>query len=156
MDTRIKLQDMFSFSKLPIIIIAIIVISYVLFFVIKGVIKRIKIANANKPVVVKPVDISAEKMKYIRELETLRDRFANSEIDIRAAYQGMSVIIRDYIFAVTGKEVHTYTLEEVKEANMPALETLMEEYYTPEFAEHSAGDVMASIDKTKRAIETWN
>ena len=58
-------------------------------------------------------------------------------------------------FAVTGKEVHTYTLEEVREADMPALEVLMEEYYKPEFAEHSAGDVIASIDKTKKAIETW-
>lgn len=155
MDTKIKLQDMFSFSMLPIIIIGSIVVLYVLILVLKVLVKKIKINKAKRPVVAKTVDIPKEKAKYIRDLDALRAKFDNGEIDIRAAYQGMSVIIRDFIFAVTGKEVHTYTLEEVREAGMPALEALMEEYYTPEFAKHSAGDVIASIDKTKRAIETW-
>jgi len=154
-NTKIQIQDMFSFSKLPIIIIGSIVVLYVLILILQVLIKKIKINKANKPVVVKPVDVPKERAKYIRELEALRARFSAEEIDIRAAYQGMSVIIRDFVFAVTGKEVHTYTLEEVREADMPALEVLMEEYYKPEFAEHSAGDVIASIDKTKKAIETW-
>lgn len=156
MDTKIKLQNMFSFSLLPIIIIGSLVALYVIYLILRVVLKKVKINKANKPVEVKPVNIPKNKEKYIRKLETLRNDFDMGKIDIRGAYQSMSVIIRDFIYAVTGKEVQNYTLEDVKAANMPALEVLMEEYYTPEFAPLSAGDVIASIDKTKRAIETWN
>lgn len=156
MSTKIQLQEMFSYSKLPIIIIGSLVVLYILVLVAQLVIKKMRIANARKTPKVKEINIPKAQERYLKKLEFLRERFVNGEVNIRGAYQEMSVIIRDFIYASTGRTVMSYTLEDVKKAGMPALQALMEEYYTPEFAKHSDGDVIASIDKTKRAIETWN
>ncbi len=156
MNTKVQLQDMFSYSKLPIVIIGCLVVLYIVVRIaivyIRKMIKN-RARNARRP---KVVNIPKAKEKYLKKLDVLRNKFENGEVDIRGAYQRMSVIIRDYIYAVTGRSVISFTLEDVKKAGMPALQALMEEYYNPEFAKHSEGDVIASIEKTKRAIETWN
>lgn len=156
MNTKVQLQDMFSYSKLPIIIVGGLIALYIVVLIARVIIRKIKISNAKKARRPKVVNVPKVKNKYLKKLENLRSRFNGGELDIRGAYQGMSAIIRDYIYAVTGRSVQSFTLEDVKKANMPALQDLMEEYYNPEFAKHSEGDVIASIDKTKRAIETWN
>lgn len=156
MNTKIQLQDMFSYSKSPILILGGLVALYIIVLVAMVVIRKILKNNARKKRIPKPVNIQRSRDKYLKKLEALRSKFETGDIDIREAYQRMSAIIRDYVYAATGRSVISFTLEDVKKAEMPALQALMEEYYHPEFAKHSEGDVIASIEKTKRAIETWN
>lgn len=96
------------------------------------------------------------KEKYIKELEKIEMDYNAKKITLRSAYQKMSRCIRKFVFDVTGIRVHNYTLEDIKALHMPILEELIKEYYAPEFSKQSSGDVTASLEKTKRAIEIWN
>lgn len=161
MDTSVKLQDMFSFSLVPIYIVAGLIGAIILYFIIDFIVRKIKsrpkkeVTKKQEIVVKKPVNVSASKEKYIEKLVILENEYNNGTCDVRNAYQQMSAIIRDFVFDVTGIKVQNYTLLDIKGLNMPVLEELIEEYYSPEFEEQSEGNVKVSLDKTKAAIERW-
>ena len=39
---------------------------------------------------------------------------------------------------------------------MPFLTELIQEYYAPEFAKQSIGDIKQAIEKTRKVVEKWN
>ena len=67
----------------------------------------------------------------------------------------MSMCIRKFVHAVTGIKVQNYTLGDIGGLNMPGLYNLVSEYYSPEFARKSEGDVINSLAKTRSMIEQW-
>ena len=157
METSVKLMEPFSYSSLPIVILGIIVAGMFVYFVVDFILKKYR--HGKKLPVVKQLSkdaIIGIKGKYLKELEKIERDFINKKITLRSAYQKMSKCIRKFVFEVTGIKVHNYTLEDIKALHMPILEELIKEYYVPEFSKQSSGDVTASIEKTKRAIEIWN
>ncbi len=160
MDTSVRLQDMFSHSKIPMLIVLGMITAILLFIVISLLIKRLKKLrnNKRKPVVMekKPVNVMEVKQNYLNRLMMIEVSYQRGECTVRSAYQNMSAIIRGFVEELTGIKVQNCTLQDIKFLHMPVLEELMEEYYSPEFAKKSEGDVMASIKRTRGAIERWN
>ena len=91
----------------------------------------------------------------IQIFSILEKEYQQEICDVRSTYQKMSEIIRDFVFEMTGIKVQNYTLSDIRQIKMPVLEELVEEYYSPEFAERSEGDVQAALDKTRKAIRHW-
>ena len=95
------------------------------------------------------------KNKYLYNIQILIEDLNANKISERIAYQSLSRLIRNFIYEVTNIKVQYYTLEDIKKINMPILSKLVEEYYNPEFERVSKGNVLESIDKTKKVIENW-
>lgn len=158
MKTSVTLQEPFSYSILPIIIIGTLVICYGLYLFVSVLQKQKK----KKPInqierkAVSATDMRTIKNKYLAELEHIQQALWKNQITTRMAYQQMSLCIRHFVHEATGIQVQNYTLEDIRQLHMPSLEALITEYYTPEFAVSSFGDSTASLEKTKRAIELWN
>ena len=151
MSTSIDLQDMFSYSLLPIIILIIIIFILVLILIL---IRR-KPKPVSKLNIVKPTNINDIKNRYLQEINNLLLLVNENKITNRSAYQKLSKLIRNFVYEVTGLKVQYYTLSEIKTLRMPILSTLVEEYYHPEFAKESACDITSSITKTREVVAKW-
>lgn len=117
--------------------------------------KKRKPKPAPVPVKPAPVGIDVLRSRYLAELAKLEKAFSEGQLELRDAYQKISSVIRNFVFEATGIKVQNYTLDEIKTANMPSLEALVEEYYSPEFAKMSEGDFHASMERTKKVIMQW-
>jgi len=158
MQTSINLQEPFAYSLIP-FIIGIILAMIIIFYLIgskkekeeikkKSIIKEIPERNIkNIPVI---------KDKYLEQLASIEYRYTNGMIEVRTAYQLISEAIRLFVFEVTDITTQNYSLREIKNLGIPILYELIEEYYEPEFASKSEGDLNSSINKARRVIEQWN
>lgn len=158
MEISVKLQEPFSYAVWPVICLGVIVIGGLIWFSILMLRKSMRNKPAVKAPRIKqrtPEQIAHIKGKYLHELGRIESDFSANKLNHRAAYQKMSVCIRKFVYEVTGIKVQHYTLSDIRRLNMPMLETLIIDYYTPEFSRMSAGDVRSSINKTKRVIEGW-
>lgn len=160
METTIQLQDPFQYSFLLLAFLSLIVFGYLIFLIVSKIVEKAKAKKpkvvAPPPVIKKPVDIGLLKSKYIAQVNNIELGLDQGAVGCRDAYQQMSMCIRSFVNEATGINVQSCTLQDIKALNMPALETLIQEYYAPEFARDSIGDAKASLEKTRRAIETWN
>lgn len=154
MQVETELRDMFSYSFVPLIVIAVLlVITIILLKVYKPIKRKEKIIE--KVVVLPRKDMIAIKNRYLEEIDKLLIDVKNGEIKNRKAYQQLSKLVRNYIFEATNIKVQNYTLSEIEKCNMPSLYELVKEYYDPEFSLDSTGDVLESIIKTRGVIEKW-
>lgn len=156
METTVKLQDLYAYSILPISIIAILVIAITIYILIDKIKKKNEVVKIENVKIVEPKNINAIKNKYLKRLDNLRKKLELNKITIRVAYQGLSTLIRYFIYEVTDIKVQNYTLSEIETLNMPFLTELIQEYYAPEFAKQSIGDIKQSIEKTRKVVEKWN
>lgn len=159
MKTSVKLQEPFSYAIWPVIVVGVIFAGYVIYLFVRKRMESGKHKKATEGQVVRQQtkkDIAKIKLRYIGKLEKIKSSLYNKELTTREAYQRMSMCIRKFVYEVTGIKVQNYTLEDIRQLNMPVLEELIMEYYIPEFAIESIDNSMESIEKTKRAIEKWN
>lgn len=112
--------------------------------------KKIKIKKPNKK------SIEQIKKKYLAQLDELEKDIRSNKVDNRTGYQKLSIIIRTFVYTMTGIFVQNYTLEEIKPLRMPRLTHLVEEYYEPEFSHEELGNVLSSLSKTRKEIEAWH
>ena len=158
MQTTIKLQEPFMYSKNLLIIIICIVLSItcylIYFYKKKKVVKKEEIIKAipNKNI----KNIPVIKSKYIEQLEAIEYKYKNEMIELRKAYQLISESIRMFIFEVTDITTQNYSLIEIKKLNIPKLYELIEEYYEPEFSSKSSGNFESAINKARRIVREWN
>lgn len=158
MNTTVNLQDAFSYAMWPMIALGSALILMLGFLFVLYLMRKLKKRKPKPvPVSVKPAPVAIDvlRSKYLSELAKLTKAFNEGQIELREAYQKMSSIIRNFVFEVTHIEVQNYTLDDIKAANMPSLEQLVEEYYSPEFARMSEGDFHASMERTKKVIMQW-
>lgn len=150
MQVTTELRGMFSYSISPIIILIIIIILLV-------IINHIKLKKKS-PLYIIPnrKNVFAVKNKYLFKLNKLVDDLNREKIDNRKAFQALSNIIRNFIYEMTNIKVQNYTLSEIKEINISILTELVSEYYDPEFSKISKGNIIKSIEKTRKVIERWN
>ncbi len=152
MPTSLDLQDMFSYSFLPLIIFIIILI--VILSIVLIILNR-KPKPVQQITIVRPPNINDIKNKYLQEINNLLIAVNENKISLRLAYQKLSKLIRNFVYEVTGIKVQNCTLSDIKTLNLPILSTLVEEYYHPEFAKDSKGDIISSITKTREVVARW-
>ena len=145
-----ELREMFSYSIILIIPLLLLIILLLIIILHKK--KDIKNVKIIQPSSKNLIDI---KSKYLYNIQILIEDLNTNKISERIAYQSLSRLIRNFIYEVTNIKVQYYTLEDIKKINMPILSKLVEEYYNPEFERVSKGNILESIDKTKKVIENW-
>ena len=160
METTVDLRRLFDFSQVPIIvtgaILAALTVAIVLMF-LYSILKayKPKPKEEPKPVFVKP-DMTKLKAQYLASLDQLEAKFNEDTTKIRPAYEGMSIIVREFVYKATGTEVDKFTLSEISQTEFEDLTHLVGEYYKPEFDKISEGDVRASLAKSRRLVSEWN
>lgn len=145
-----ELREMFSYSIILIIPLLLLIILLLIIILHKK--KDIKNVKIIQPSSKNLIDI---KSKYLYNIQILIVDLNTNKISERIAYQSLSRLIRNFIYEVTNIKVQYYTLEDIKKINIPILSKLVEEYYKPEFERVSKGNILESIDKTKKVIENW-
>ena len=160
MEFSVGLQEPFQYSSLPIllgiVLMAVIVVVHVILCCRSK--RPKKVAETKK--VEKPSGNKNQteiKHRYIEKLEEIETRLNKQELDVRIAYQIMSLCVREFVSEITGVSITHFTLTELKQKEMPIeLIRLIEEYYQPEFAKESEADFKRSLEKTKQVVEQWN
>jgi len=159
MQTSINLQEPFTYSLIPLIIVIGLVVLETYYFIHSGK-KKEKIKEEENKVKAIPEknikDIPVIKKKYLEQLDSIEYKYTNQIIELRKAYQLISQNIRLFVFEITDITTQNYSLAEIKKLNIPNLYELIEEYYEPEFASKSTGDFSNSINKARRVIKEWN
>ena len=101
----VELQD--SFSYLPVILFIIMgIIGTLLILFLKFKIKPRK-PRVPVPKPAPPQSIMALKDKHIRALNQIEKRHTDGKISDRQAFQAVSRVVRDFVYAATGIKVHT-------------------------------------------------
>lgn len=155
MRTTINLQEPFTYSFIPLIIIILLIIGFTIYIIlskknkenVKGKIEVIPEKNIK--------NIAVIKNKYLQQLNNIEYGYTNKKIELRKAYQLISEAIRLFVFEITDITTQNYSLAEIKKINIPVLYELIEEYYEPEFASKTVGDFNSSINKARRVINEW-
>ena len=166
MVTTVKLQDPFEYSWWVILIAVVlgsIAITAIVFFLIKLFSALRKKKEVKRPaarkIAMTPEMIYRVKTQYIGKVQALLGNYAQNRIEKREAYQQLSAIIREFVHEVTGINVENFTLREVKAFGIKKLDTLMEEYYVPEFAEDEKAqdkDFLQSCNRAMGVIKAWS
>lgn len=161
METSVNLQDPFSYSMWPIVLVEVILISLtftIIILVINGKKKR----EVKKIEPKQPLNVDAKKSKtdvkgtYLRKIEAIEMKYRSGELSKRACYQELSGCVREFVYMVTGVNVTTCTLMDIQGLKMPNLEMLITNYYHPEFAKNTEYEVEQAIMEAKRVVNTWN
>ena len=154
MQTSVSLQEPYSFSIVPIIVLVIITaeLLFVLLFLKKNKeeqpeVKAIPQRNIK--------NIPAIKNKHLRELETIEYQYKSNKLELRKAYQMISENVRLFVFEVTDITTQSYSLMEIKKLNIPNLYETIAEYYEPEFSKKPSGDFINSVNKAKDIIQKF-
>ncbi len=156
MQTSIKLQELFTYSLLPLIVFSFLIIILTVYLIYSRKNKKEtnfkieKITEKNKK------NMQSIEEKYLKQLDEIESKYKNKKITLRKSYQSISETIRLFVFEVTDIKTQNYSLSEIKTLNMPTLYELIKEYYEPEFASRSEGDFETSINNARRVIKQWN
>jgi hypothetical protein len=159
MQTSVELQEPFTYSIIPIVIIICFILAIMCYLIyLKKQKKEVKVENDNLKLIPdkNKKDIPVIKGKYLDQLNSIEYKYTNNMIDLRKAYQLISEAIRMFVFEITDITTQNYSLKEIKKLNIPNLYELIKEYYEPEFASKSVGDFETSINKARRVIKEWN
>lgn len=159
MQTSINLQEPFTYSIIPLIGTIILIIAITCYFIY---LKRVKAKEKVEEIIVKEIpernikNIPVIKNKYLAQLDAIEYKYENKMIELRKAYQLISEAMRMFVFEVTDITTQNCSLSEIKRLNIPNLYELIKEYYEPEFASKSVGDLNEAINKARRVISQWN
>lgn len=159
MQISIDLQEPFTYSIIPlIIVISLVLIESYYFIYLRNKNKKINIEEKNvKEIPEKNIkNIPVIKNKYLNQLDLIENKYTNNKIELRKAYQMISEAIRLFVFEITDITTQNYSLTEIKKLNIPNIYELIAEYYEPEFASKSVGDFNSAINKARRVIKQWN
>ena len=149
MQIKTELNDMFSYSLFPVIILFVITVIFLLYLIIIKYNKKYNIITPNKK---KLLNI---KNNYLNNLDILLNDYSNNIISKREAYHRLSLSIRNFIYETTNIKVQYFTLEDIKSIDIPILYDLVSEYYNPEFSRKSEGNFYDSIERTRMVISRW-
>ena len=164
METTINLRRLFDFSQLPIIItgavLAVLTVAIILMF-LYTILKNMELKHkqteevVEQKVFVKP-DMTKLKAEYLALLDGIEAKFNEDTTKVRPAYEGMSRVVRDFVYRATGTEVDKFALYEISQTEYKNLAKLVGEYYQPEFDQISEGDVRDHLAKSRRLVSEWN
>ena len=145
-----ELMPMFSYSIIPIVLLILLLITILIILLIKP-----KKKTQIKVIIPPRKNLMSIKEKYLTLVNNLLKEVKSNNIKSRIAYQRLSNYIRCFIYESTNIKVQNYTLEDIKKVDIPILYELVSEYYDPEFAKFSEGNIISSIEKTRMVIARW-
>ncbi|MBQ7613630.1 MAG: phage holin family protein [Butyrivibrio sp.] len=163
MVTTVTLQPPFEYYWWFIIIGIVLFIGAAFLFIL-AMMKLRKInppeRNSNLPPIRKPARASLTSIKdrYEKQLKDLINSYANKQVSKREGYQRLSILIRGFVTDATGINVANYTKAEIHSYGLKNLDSLMDEYYVPEFAEEERAknkDFLLSCNRTLKVIKSW-
>ena len=147
MQSTVRFRPPFSYSIFLLIL---------LILIIAGILLKLFLPKREKKKkIVLNKDLYSVKQDYIKLIDLLEMDYKNNRTTTKEAYARLSKIIRSFIEEVTGLNVKSISLSEVKRYNLPYLEDLMREYYVPEFACNDEGNIEKSLSKTREVIKIW-
>ena len=155
MQVTVELQE--NFSYIPILLFAAVVVAGIVFFVLWAMKEKTqKEAEQTKtlPHALHRPD-SGIKDTYDRKLAELEKQYAMQKISKRRAYQKLSLLLRRFVFEMTGIKVQNYTLQEIRALNQTQLTALIGECYVPEFAPGEEGELAETIVKARKVLREW-
>ena len=166
METTVTLRPPFEYSPWVFLVGIVIFVVFLVLFIralskILGLEKREKTkatANGGKRFSINGGYQYIIKQKYIAQIRLLNNEYKNNKISQREGFQRLSLLIRGFIHDVTGINVETATLKDVKKLGIRHLDKLMEEYYVPEFAEDGRAisrELSESCETAMGVIRTW-
>ena len=162
MQTSVDLQDPFSYSTLPIVIlVSVIIASLIALAAVILIRNKLKtpVKEKKKP---EPVPVfrlkgkEAAQREYLEKIAGVERQYQAGEIDARTAHQELSAIVRLFVHDLTGINAQNFSLNELKAHNVYQISSLIEEFYAPEFAERAEKETMTSIAEAREVIMTWN
>ncbi len=165
MVTTVKLQNPFEYSwwvgviALILLIGALAVIIYTIVKMLGYRQKKLQDRPAYRKIVMTPEVLVRVKNQYSQKVQNIASKYRGGFISKRDGYQELSAVIREFVHEVTGINVETFTVSQVKAMGIRKLDVLMEEYYVPEFAEdeRSEGkDLLASCNTAVGVIRSWS
>lgn len=168
MDSSVTLESMASYAAWPMIVLFLLLLicaATVFFLLWKEKHPAKNSAEVKAPVQTQKPNYVEVKQKYYREINALVIRHKEGK-PIRECYQELSVQLRDFVQEMTGVDVSTYTLTDVRQLKVQALTELIEKYYRPEFGtdayiQEMTPEIMTEqfdsvVEETKAVIEKWN
>ena len=154
MQTSVDLQDPFSYSIVPIVVISIIIAASVF------LLRRKKKAPVKQKAVPAPVFRLKSKeqaqREYLEKIAVVEQKYLAGQIDVRNTHQELSAIVRMFVHDLTGINAQNFSLNELKAHNIYQISNLIEEFYAPEFAERSEKEARSSIAQAREVIVRWN
>lgn len=162
MPITIELQDMFSYSFwLVAFAVAVVVLIGVIMMVSFLRKRKPKKPEVQQPVpvqqpIVQPMSGEQIKQTYYALINELENKCRDGKVSNRIAYQELSVILRRFVYEVTGVKVHNYTLEEIKRLNMTSISDVIGECYAPEFSVDKKGAIYDTMNKARMVIKEWH
>lgn len=154
----VPLQELFSYKLIWLItgLVLIAVAALVFSFFFRRWRKLTRLAEAGltmkKPA---PLAVPVARMKYTRQLKRLEKALLAGTLEDRVAYQELSRIIRMFTHDVTHIDVQNFSFSEISAQNIPQLTELVREYYEPEFAKDTGGNIQEALQKTGQVISLW-
>lgn len=145
-----------SFSYWPVILLIFIGLIGTLLILFLRFKPRKKKPHVPVPKPKAPENIMTLKEKFTRVLNDIEKKRRADKITDRQAFQSVSRVVRDFVYASTGIRVQNYTLMEIHAAGLPLLYELISHCYIPEFAADSEADIYDVINKARTVISQWN
>ena len=135
---------------------AILAVSLIFFFMLCKY--RIRHRKRSKKAARPPKKIGAAfaREKALHSIDNIIQDLSHSRIDIRESYQRLSMIMRIFVTDISGRDVTSLTLSELKSSDLKKLAKLIEKWYAPEFAMKTRADFINDAKQAKNVVETWN
>ena len=165
METTVTLQPPFNYSFWVLVVFCVLLAAAIVAIIIA--LKKMKSGTVvqeiveQKPVYKNPGQITLynAKRKYVLQIQNLLADYSDHKISKRDGYQKLSLIIRGFVHDTTKVDVTKCTLRDLKALGIPKLDTLIEEYYVPEFGEDARSlekSLEASCNRAMGVIKSWN
>lgn len=165
MNFSVEFQEPMSYALWPVILVGALLLAAAGYTVARIIIayikkrkeerKKLEAEKANEKPVYKPT-LDEIKQKYLTELEILENSYKNGEIGDKDTYEKLSLSFRNFVYEATGTPAHKYTLYDIKGLNNPIIYNLVNNYYEPEYSKSNMGNILESLDYTKKVIAQWN
>ena len=134
----------------------ILIVSFILFITIlvfKKAPRKVR-TKVPKPA---PRPVSSKvKDKALYSIDKTIQELNSAKIDTRESYQRLSIIMREFVSSMTGKNVTSLTLYELKEMGFGPLSVLIADCYAPELAMKTQANFRADAEKAKGMVRLWN
>lgn len=160
MPVSVELQDPYSYSIWPIVIVAIIIVASLVAIVLLTILFKIR-KGPSKPKapvtqIFKPKTLADAQREYLAKIAYVEQQHKEGKMDVRTVHQELSAIVRMFVYDVTGVQAQNFSLNELKAYNINPISKLIEEFYAPEFAERTDKQTEDSIRDAREVIYKWN
>lgn len=118
--------------------------------------KKVQKTIANLPTV-QPIlpDVAALKIKYLGLIGDIEKASLAKQMTNRQTHQKLSILLRFFVFEVSGFRAQVMTLGDIKLSRYPTLAATIQSYYPDEFSVVLRGSPADGINRARGLVESW-